>query len=72
MRIMNPPNGATYMIDPTLRREFQTLRLRASATVAWQIDGVPHSSSEWPLRPGSHTITALRGDERDSVRIFVK
>jgi penicillin-binding protein 1C len=72
MQIMNPPNGATYMIDPTLRREFQTLRLRASAPVAWQIDGVPHPSSEWPLRPGSHTITAVRGDEQESVRIFVK
>lgn len=72
-RIMNPPNGATYMIDPTLRTEFQTLRLRASARVSWQIDGKPHRSHEWPLTRGSHTILAVgAGGQRDSVKIFVK
>ena len=28
LEIVNPPAGATYLIDPTLRREFQTLPLR--------------------------------------------
>jgi penicillin-binding protein 1C len=74
LRIANPANGATFLIDPTLRREFQTLRLRASAAskVSWQINGksVPN---EWPLTPGRHTVTAMddRG-QRDSVTIFVK
>jgi len=72
LRIMNPPNGATYLIDPTLRREYQTLRLRASTRVTWQVDGAPHASAEWPLRPGAHTITAVSGDQRESVKIFVK
>jgi penicillin-binding protein 1C len=73
MRIVNPPDGATYMIDPTLRREFQTLRLRATSDVKWQVNDRRLASAEWPLTPGRHTITALdsRG-RRDSVQIFVK
>ncbi len=72
-RIMNPPDGATYMIDPTLRTDYQTLRLRASARAAWQIDGRPHASHEWPLTRGSHTIQAVSpSGERESVKIFVK
>ena len=74
LRIANPPDGATYLIDPTLRAEFQTLRLRAvaSRSVAWQIDGA-RVSSEWALRPGVHTVTATDEDgRRDAVKIFVK
>jgi penicillin-binding protein 1C len=72
-RIMSPPNGATYMIDPTLRTEYQTLRLRASTQVKWHIDGRPHAAAEWPLTPGQHTITAVdSAGQSDSVRIFVK
>lgn len=73
-RIANPPDGATYLIDPTLRSEFQTLRLRADSPsrVTWKVNDrvVPN---EWPLRPGRHTITAVdsRGN-RDSVVIVVK
>ena len=73
-RIANPPNGATYLIDPTLRMEFQTLRLRADAAsrVTWKVNDrvVPN---EWPLVRGRHTITAVdaRG-HRDSVMITVK
>lgn len=72
-RIMNPPDGATYMIDPTLRSEYQTLRLRASARASWQIDGKAHGSHEWPLTRGSHTILAVSpSGQRESVKIFVK
>ncbi|MDQ3282403.1 MAG: hypothetical protein M3Q69_13465, partial [Acidobacteriota bacterium] len=55
-RITNPPNGATYLIDPTLRMQFQTLRLRAAAAgkVAWAVNGRPVESTEWALRPGVH------------------
>ncbi|MEO8035045.1 MAG: penicillin-binding protein 1C, partial [Acidobacteriota bacterium] len=74
LRVTNPPDGATYLIDPTLRMRYQTLRLRAAATapVRWQVNGNP-VGNEWPLRPGQHTITATdeRG-ERDSVTITVK
>ncbi len=64
----NPPSGATYLIDPTLRREFQSLPLKVVAPapthIEWAINGVPFSASssdtvvDWPLRTGRHTITA--------------
>lgn len=72
LELVNPPPGATYLIDPTLRRDFQTLQLKVLApeptTIEWSINGVPFSATssegkvEWPLRPGRHTISA-----RDSV-----
>ena len=74
LEIANPADGATYLIDPTLRLEFQTLRLRAiSATrVTWRIDGRT-VAPEWPLAPGAHTVTATDGEGRsESVRIYVK
>ena len=68
LEIVNPAAEATYMIDPTLRAEFQTLPLRASGVrggeVAWSIDGIEagRSSSDepfhWPLALGAHKITA--------------
>jgi penicillin-binding protein 1C len=81
LRVTNPPDGATYLIDPTLRKAYQTLRLRAvSAThVAWRVDdrriGVAERDAflEWPLAPGRHTITATdTWGQKQSVRIFVK
>jgi penicillin-binding protein 1C len=75
LEIVNPPAGATYLIDPTLRREFQTLPLRvvaaAPSTIEWQVAGrvVGSSSSEtalmWLLTPGVHKISAR--DERGRV-----
>jgi penicillin-binding protein 1C len=66
--IVSPPSGGVYLIDPTLRREFQTLALRAVAatpgTIEWHIDGrlLGTSSSEeplmWALAPGAHKISA--------------
>jgi penicillin-binding protein 1C len=68
LQLVNPPPGATYLIDPTLRRDFQTLSLRVVApvptTIEWTVNGaaVGRSSSEaaveWPLRPGQHRIAA--------------
>lgn len=69
--IANPPDGATYLIDPTLRREFQSLPLRVttsqSGPVEWFVNGSPAGSSttgealSWPLTPGKHRITARDG-----------
>jgi penicillin-binding protein 1C len=81
--ILNPPSGATYLVDPTLRPEFQTLGLRATSpaggAIAWQVDGRPIGSSasderfEWPLTRGAHTITALdRQGRRAEAAIVVK
>jgi penicillin-binding protein 1C len=73
--IANPPAGAVYLVDPTLRSEFQTLPLRAigdgSGVIEWTIDGKRLGGSrsdatmEWPLVAGAHRITAR--DERGHV-----
>jgi membrane carboxypeptidase/penicillin-binding protein PbpC len=75
LRVLSPPDGATYLIDPTLRTPYQSLKLRATAhgPVQWHVDEQRIAASEWPLRPGAHTITAIDSDgHRDSVRIVVK
>jgi penicillin-binding protein 1C len=68
LEIVNPPAGALYSIDPTLRPEFQAIALAVVAPVPgaieWRVDGAPvgrASSDErllWSLTPGSHVITA--------------
>jgi membrane carboxypeptidase/penicillin-binding protein PbpC len=68
LRIASPPDGATYLIDPTLRRDFQTLPLRASGNaggaIEWKVDGTPVAREEagatidWPLLPGRHVFSA--------------
>jgi penicillin-binding protein 1C len=81
--IVSPPTGATYLIDPTLRREFQTLPLRVTAgrsgRIDWLVNGVVVGSSEsdaammWPLVPGAHTIAARDGAGNVAeARIFVR
>jgi hypothetical protein len=75
LQIVSPPGGAIYSIDPTLRREFQAVPLRAvtpsPGTLEWRVDdasiGVVSSDEAcmWPLVPGSHVITAR--DERGRV-----
>ena len=80
--ISNPPAGATYMIDPTLRPEFQTLSFRvlgATGDVQWRVDGavVGHATSggavDWPLKRGEHLIRATdRKGQSAEVTITVK
>ena len=75
LEIVNPPSGATYFIDPTLRREFQSLSLRVVASapgaIEWRVNdrALGTSSSEaalsWPLVAGTHRISAR--DERGHV-----
>jgi penicillin-binding protein 1C len=74
LRVVNPPDGATYLIDPTLRPEYQSIEFRArgGAAAAWSVDG-RHVGRSWPLAPGRHTVTAADAyGNRDSVRIHVK
>ena len=82
--IANPPEGAIYLIDSTLRMAYQTLALRASADrqageIQWSVDGRPVGRADsdkalpWPLTPGEHHISAR--DERGrtvQTSIFVK
>lgn len=80
-RIVNPPGGAVYLVDPTLRREFQTIGLRGAARsrIEWRVDGEilgtsePDRSIDWPLAPGRHVISAsdVQGHRAD-VAIIVK
>ena len=74
LQILSPPNGATYLIDPTLRMTYQTLKLRASSRkVTWHVDQQQVASAEWELQPGWHTVTAVDdAGRRESVQIVVK
>jgi penicillin-binding protein 1C len=67
--IANPPAGAVYLIDPTLRSRYQALPLRAAADahaglIEWAIDGNRLGASradeplQWPLTSGTHRISA--------------
>jgi membrane carboxypeptidase/penicillin-binding protein PbpC len=67
--IANPPAGAIYLIDPTLRSQYQALPLRATADrragrIEWAIDGRRLGASQadealrWPLISGEHRISA--------------
>ena len=67
LRIVSPPPGATYLRDPTLRAEFQTLPLRAETAAAAPLDlggrradrsapPRPRRALAWPLRPGAHVV----------------
>ncbi|HXI12658.1 MAG TPA: penicillin-binding protein 1C [Thermoanaerobaculia bacterium] len=82
-RIESPAAGSVYLIDPTLRKEFQAVSLRAvsprATTIRWRVDGREVGISngtrdlEWPLEPGEHTIIADGGkDASDSVTISVR
>jgi penicillin-binding protein 1C len=71
-RITSPANDTTYLVDPTLHREFQALHLRATHDATWIVDGKP-AAREWPLRTGQHTIVATNArGERDRVYITVR
>jgi penicillin-binding protein 1C len=68
LQIVSPADGSTYLIDPTLRREFQSLSLRAVATqrgqIAWTVNGHAIGAADadgkvdWPLERGRHVIVA--------------
>lgn len=84
LAIENPPDGATYWIDPTLNSEFQSLEFRALAgdptsPLSWSLDGAPLGeraagrSLRWPLRPGPHRLVVSdRADHRAQVNFTVK
>jgi len=83
LRIVNPPPGAIYLLDPTLRAAFQTLPLRAvaesaAARLVWAIDGAPvgvtdgDRALDWPLARGAHTIVVTDGRETDETAIVVR
>jgi membrane carboxypeptidase/penicillin-binding protein PbpC len=64
--VVSPSAGATYSIDPTLRREYQAVPLRAvtpqPTMLTWYVDGqrIGTTSSErsmsWALVVGHHDV----------------
>ena len=81
--MLTPPDGAVYLIDPTLRREFQTIGLRGASDLAapleWRVDDAPvgttspDASLNWPLTPGRHVVSARDAQGRSaSASIIVK
>jgi len=82
LAITSPPSGATYLIDPTLRPDFQALPLKAQGGIGrieWSLNGQPLGATlgdtpiTWPLTRGTHTITARDANgRRAQSRITVK
>jgi penicillin-binding protein 1C len=80
--IVSPAGGATYLLDPTLRAEFQSVPLRAVSgrgSIEWRVDGTLYTTNRdgvdvhWPLRRGQHRIAARNGQgEEAEVVIVVK
>lgn len=80
-RISSPADGSTYLIDPTLRREFQALSLRAVSSspgaIEWWIDGRPvtrtsaQPAASWSLMPGTHTFVARDEDGRTARSVII-
>lgn len=71
--ITQPAEGTVYLLDDTLRSEYQAVPLRATGArggVRWSVNGQtisPESSSgkvNFPLRRGRHVITAEADDGR--------
>ena len=69
VRIVEPPNGSRYLIDPEIPRVFQTLALRADVSpsvpeIVWYVDGEEYRrvaypyETRWSLSSGEHTFQA--------------
>ncbi len=74
LRILQPPPGATYFLDPDLPQHSQRIPLRAAAgdAVTWSSDSLPIEGSRAGLRAGRHTITARAGDDGESVTTWIE
>lgn len=67
LRITSPTEGDVFVLDPTVERRLQCLRLDASATsVEWMVDGRAVPSGDWPLARGRHVAEARSRDGRTS------
>ncbi len=81
LAIASPPDGSSYLIDPTLRREYQAVPLRVVSAqrtqIAWTVDdraigdGPSDAALSWPLSPGRHRITARDTAGREATATVV-
>ena len=71
-RILQPPPGATYFLDPDIPQQSQWIPLRAESAVAWSSDSLPIEASRAQLRAGRHTITARAGKDGERVTTWIE
>ena len=71
-RILQPPPGATYFLDPDIPQQSQWIPLRAESAVAWSSDSLPIENGRAQLRAGRHTITARIGNDGGSVTTWIE
>ena len=81
LQVAHPAEGTVFLLDPTLRAEFQAVPLRAvgagGSEVSWMVNGRPVGSSAadgsvlWPLQPGSHVAVVRDARGRSAQVSFV-
>jgi penicillin-binding protein 1C len=81
LRVTHPAEGTVFLIDPTLRAEFQAVPFRASGAgggeVSWTVNGRPVGSAGadaallWPLQRGSHVAVVRDASGRSAQISFV-
>ncbi len=83
LQVVHPAEGTVFLIDPTLRPEFQAVPFRAGGAgggqVTWAVDGrevgpaAADGSVLWPLQRGSHVAVVRDARGRTaSVSFIVK
>ena len=81
LHVTSPADGTVYLIDPTLRAEFQAVPLRAigagSARLSWTINGrdvgttAGDAALHWPLERGVQHAVVRDGEGRTAEISFV-
>jgi len=68
LRILFPMDGDIFKLDPILRRNFQSIRFKASipdelnpSSIKWRLDGENIGTTQepfyWTLKPGTHSLS---------------
>ena len=81
LHVAHPADGTVFLIDPTLRAEFQALPFRVTGAsageVSWTVNGRAVGSAGadaaviWPLQRGSHVAVARDANGRTAQVSFV-
>jgi penicillin-binding protein 1C len=73
-RIVQPPPGATYFLDPDLPPHTQWIPLRAASgsPVAWSSESLIIENNRAQLRAGRHTITARPGPRGEPLTTWIE
>lgn len=80
-KIVFPFDGDVFKLDPILRREYQTIKFKASVPEEWRIDSIEWwvngnkmsvssypFSFFWNLKPGFYTINALVRNGKSTIK----